>query len=84
MDITHRAEKVRQVIAQSIAVDQSHVTDDKDLRDALSMDSLDRLELTIALEDAFDIELPHEEAETLNTVGQIVALVESKMKVSAS
>lgn len=72
--------RVRQAIAKTIVRPVTDVTDEKTLSTDLNMDSLDRFQLTIELEDEFGIVITDGESGHLNTVGEIVALVESKVK----
>lgn len=74
------AERTRKAIAEVAGCSIEQATDDKHLANDLDLDSLDRYELTIDLEDEFGIEIPDEDADHLNTVGEIVALVESRVK----
>lgn len=73
------AERVRAAIAKTIGYPVSDVTDEKTLSPDLNMDSLDRFQLSIELEDAFGITITDAESAPLNTVGKIVALVQSKV-----
>lgn len=77
------AQRVKALIANNAAVDVAEVTDDKHLTADLNMDSLNRFELTIELEEAFGIEIPDADAAPLNTVGEVVALVERMVGVKA-
>ena len=74
------AERTREAIAEIAGCSIEQAADDKHLANDLDLDSLDRYELTLELEDEFGIDIPDEEADHLNTVGEIVALVESKVK----
>jgi acyl carrier protein len=62
-------------------IDESKIVPEADLKDDLEIDSLGRVELTLALEDAFNFYLQDEELEGIKTVGDILNLVESKLKV---
>lgn len=75
------AERTRQVIADVAGCSIEQVTDGKDLTKDLGLDSLDRYELTLELEDEFGIVITDGESGHLNTVAQIVALVEAKVGV---
>lgn len=74
------AERTRQVIADVAGCSLEQAADDKNLAADLCLDSLDRYELTLELEDEFGIVILDKESAHLNTVGEIVALVESKVK----
>lgn len=82
MSIT--AEQVRSVIADHADCSLEQAADDKHLAHDLSLDSLDRYELTMALEDEFGVRIPDEEADPLKTVGEIIALVERKVEGGAA
>ena len=62
---------IEKIIADHLGVDLSDVTDDKHLIDDLGADSLHVVELVMQFENEFDIEIPDEDAETLDTVGKI-------------
>ena len=62
-------ERVREIIVDQLGVDPSAVTDDASFIDDLGADSLDTVELVMAFEEEFDIEIPDEDAEKLTTVG---------------
>ncbi|MGI6046256.1 MAG: acyl carrier protein [Eggerthellaceae bacterium] len=70
-------EQVRDVIVDTIACDEEDVTLEASLTDDLGADSLDAVEITMALEDAFDVSIPSEELENIKTVGDIVNYIES-------
>lgn len=69
------AERVKALIANAADCGVEQVADDKNLAD-LGMDSLDRFEMVMFLEDAFSIEIPDKEYTPVNTVAEVVALVE--------
>ena len=74
------AEIVKSLIAEQIGVDVEGVTDEKRRVADLGFDSLDDIEVLMALEDEFGIAIADEEAEPCETVAQIVALVEGKVR----
>ena len=76
-------EKVRKVLAEQLAVEESQVTSDARFAEDLNADSLDLTEAVLALEDEMGIEIPEEEMENVRTVGQAVDLVASKLGVAA-
>ena len=76
-------EKVRKVLAEQLAVDESQVTTEARFAEDLNADSLDLTEAVLALEDEMGIEIPEEEMEGVKTVGQAVQLVASKLGVAA-
>ena len=71
-------EKVKAVIVRELGVAESQVTESARFDTDLKADSLDVVELVMALEDEFDIEIPEEEAEKIQTVGEAVRYIEKK------
>jgi acyl carrier protein len=71
-------EKVRDVIVRELSVPESKVTEEATFDGDLSADSLDVVELVMALEDEFDVEIPEEDAEKIRTVGDAVRYLEAK------
>ncbi len=69
-------EKVKSVIVEQLNVDEDLVTEDASFVDDLSADSLDIVELVMALEEEFGISIPDEEAENIKTVGDAIAFIE--------
>lgn len=65
-------EKVQEIIAETLSLDPDEVTMDKSFKDDLGADSLDSVEIIMKLEDAFNIEIPDDAAETIATVGDAV------------
>jgi acyl carrier protein len=63
-------EKVRSIVSEQLGVDAAEVKPEASFTDDLGADSLDIVELVMALEEEFDIEIPDEEAEKIATVGQ--------------
>jgi acyl carrier protein len=61
-------EKVKQIIVEQLGVDEGEVTNNASFVDDLGADSLDTVELVMAFEEAFDIEIPDEDAEKIRTV----------------
>ena len=73
-------EKVKQIIVDQLGVDQAEVTPAASFTDDLGADSLDRVELIMAMEEAFDVEIPDEEAEKIATVQDAVAYIQKNAK----
>ncbi len=70
-------EKVKEIIVETISVDEDAVTMEAKLTDDLGADSLDAVELNMALEEAFDISIPDEDLMKFVTVGDIVNYIDS-------
>ena len=64
--------RVKKIIAEQLGVEEAQVTSEKAFVDDLGADSLDQVELVMALEDEFDIEIPDEEAEKITTVQKAI------------
>jgi acyl carrier protein len=65
-------DKVKKIIVEQLGVDESEVTMDAHFIDDLGADSLDTVELVLSFEGAFDISIPDEDAEKLETVGKAI------------
>ena len=65
-------ERVKQIIVEQLGVDEAEVTPSASFVDDLGADSLDTVELVMAFEEAFDIEIPDEDAEKIRTVQDAV------------
>ncbi len=72
-------EKIREIIVEQLGVDESAVNLETSLMKDLEADSLDAVEIIMAIEDEFEIEVPDEEAEKFQNVGDIVKYVEEKI-----
>lgn len=72
-------EKVRAIIVEQLDVEEERVMMETSLMKDLEADSLDAVEIMMALEDEFGIEVPDEEAESFKNIGDIVRFVESKL-----
>lgn len=68
-------EKVKDVIVDQLNVDEADVTEEASFIDDLGADSLDIVELVMALEEQFGIAIPDEEAESIKTVGDAVSYI---------
>jgi|TARA_A100001015_G_scaffold109929_1_gene122009 acyl carrier protein len=72
------ADKVKKIIAEHLGIDDmSKITEDAKFIDDLGADSLDTVELVMAFEEAFDVEIPDEKAETILTVGDAISHLET-------
>lgn len=70
-------EKVKAVIVEQLNVEEDDVVEDASFVDDLGADSLDIVELVMALEEEFGISIPDEDAESIKTVGDAVAYIDS-------
>lgn len=73
-------ERVKQIIVEQLAVDEGEVTDNASFVDDLGADSLDIVELVMAFEEAFNIEIPDEEAEKIKTVKDATEYIKKHSK----
>jgi acyl carrier protein len=69
-------ERVKKVIEEQLSVNQDQITKGASFIDDLGADSLDTVELVMALEEEFGIEIPDEEAEKITKVGEAIAYIE--------
>ncbi len=70
-------EKVKEVIIDQLTVEEDDVNEDASFVDDLGADSLDIVELVMALEESFAVSIPDEDAENIKTVGDAVAFIEA-------
>ena len=73
-------EKVKQIIVEQLGVDEGEVTANASFVDDLGADSLDTVELVMAFEEAFEIEIPDEDAEKIRTVKDAVDYISKNAK----
>ncbi len=73
-------QKVKDIIVEQLGVDAEQVKPEASFVNDLGADSLDTVELVMALEEAFDMEIPDEEAEKIQTVGQAVDYINKHKK----
>jgi acyl carrier protein len=76
--MSETAARVREIISQELGVEQEKVTDDASFVEDLGADSLDTVELVMAFEEEFGIEIPDEDAEQMQTVGQAIGYLAQK------
>jgi acyl carrier protein len=74
------AEKVKQIIVEQLGVDENQVEPSASFVDDLGADSLDIVELVMAFEEAFDLDIPDDEAEKIKTVKDAIDYIEAKKK----
>ena len=79
MEANEVFEKVKGLFVEDLGIDESKVTMDAKLEEDLEIDSLGIVEVVMAFEDEFDIEIDHEELADDSTVGQAVKLLHSKI-----
>jgi len=77
------SEKIKTIIAEQLGVKQEEVTEGAKFIDDLGADSLDTVELVMALEEEFGIEVPDEDAEKMTTVGAAIKYIEEKTTSSS-
>ncbi len=75
-------EQVKSIVAEQLGVKEDEVTNDASFVDDLGADSLDTVELVMALEEEFETEIPDEEAEKITTVQQAIDFVNSRQSGS--
>ncbi len=75
-------QKVKQIIVEQLGVDESQVDPNASFVDDLGADSLDIVELVMAFEEAFDLDIPDEDAEKITTVKDAVDYIESRRRSS--
>ena len=71
-------DKVKELIAEQLDVKAEDITEASNIQDDLGADSLDVVDLVMALEDEFDVEIPEDQVENIKTVGDIVKFIEDK------
>lgn len=77
------ADKVKKIVVEQLGVSEDQVTPEAKFIEDLGADSLDQVELVMALEEEFGSDIPDEDAEKLTTVGDAIKYVESKSRVSS-
>jgi acyl carrier protein len=70
-------DKIKDIIVEQLGVEPDEVTEQSSFIDDLGADSLDIVELIMALEEEFDMEIPDEEAEKISTVGDVIEYIKS-------
>jgi acyl carrier protein len=73
------AERVQAIIVEQLGVDEKEVTESASFIDDLGADSLDTVELVMAFEEEFDLEIPDEDAEEITTVRDAITYIEEKL-----
>ena len=75
--------KVKEIIVENLGVDQEKVTEAASFVEDLGADSVDTVELVMAFEEEFDVEIPDEDAEKMRTVGEAIAYLKNKTEKGA-
>ena len=70
-------EKVKEIVAESLNVEESTLSETTSFTEDLGADSLDLFEMVMAFEEAFEVEIPSEDLEQITTVGDVVKYIES-------
>ena len=70
-------EKVKEIVAESLNVEESTLSETTSFKADLGADSLDLFEMVMAFEEAFEVEIPSEDLEQITTVGDVVKYIES-------
>lgn len=71
-------EKMKEIIAEQLGVEEDEITLETSFKEDLGADSLDLFELTMALEEEYDVEIPAEELESIETVNDVIEYLASK------
>ena len=77
------AERVKKIVVEHLNVDADKVTESASFIEDLGADSLDTVELVMAFEEAFEVEIPDEEAEKIRTVQDAVSYIEAHAKAKS-
>lgn len=70
-------EKVKEIVAESLNVEESTLSETTSFKEDLGADSLDLFEMVMAFEEAFEVEIPSEDLDQITTVGDVVKYIES-------
>lgn len=73
-------DKVKDIIVEELGVEREKVTDEASFMDDLGADSLDTVELVMAFEKEFDVDIPDDDAEKLRTVGEALKYLHGRME----
>ena len=78
--MSNNKEKIVEIIMDKLAIEESKITDDAKFIDDLGADSLDTVEVVMALEDEFELDIPDEEAEKITSVQQAIDFVSARLE----
>jgi acyl carrier protein len=73
-------QKINAILIEKLGIPESQITSDASFVKDLGIDSLDYAELVMEFEQTFDIKIPDDDAEKMQTIGQAIAYIESKIK----
>ena len=82
MDVATMKDKIVEIIANQLGIDHGDVTPEASVVDDLGADSLDVVELVMALEEEFNLEIPDEEAEKIKSVNDIFSHMENALQAA--
>ena len=71
-------DKIKTIVANQLGVDEAQVTEDASFIDDLGADSLDTVDLIMAFEEEFDVEIPDEDAQNIKTVKDVIDYIQAK------
>ena len=71
-------EKMKKMLAEQLNIDEESITPEVSFKDDLGADSLDLVELVMALEDEYNIEMPSDDLAKMNTVGDVIDFLKSR------
>lgn len=72
-------EKLREIICEFVNIDPNDITEDTNIRSDLGLNSLELVNLAVAIENEFDLEIPDREVEGIETIGDVMKLLENFM-----
>lgn len=72
-------EKLREVICRYVEIDPSTLTEDTNIRSELGLNSLELINIAVAIEDEFDVEIPDREVSNIETLGDAIKIIEKYM-----
>ena len=70
-------EELKAIVAENLGVEESELTMETSFREDLEADSLDLFEMVMAVEEKYDVEIPSEELENLNTIADVIKYIEA-------
>jgi acyl carrier protein len=82
VEVVKMLEKIIEIIEEQLSVEGMEITENTRFKEDLAADSLDLFELAMAIEEAFNIEIPSEDLEKVTTVGSVIAYLKEKGAVA--